>query len=243
MYLGGKCLKHQCRTDRGADAIVPWERPGGACTFRGSPRRFIRLICPLAMALCCATTWANHQTQPEQKQEQKDKELGERLIRKAVTDADEDIMTTIIRLMNEVSRKVEVEFDAGDNTQALQKRIMDQLDEAIKVAAAQRRPQRAMQRPSEGDKRRKQQTRKRPEGTDAGSQGDAQEDSSSKSGEPGTAAGAAGGDASGFDARRAWGHLPPRQRDEVIQGIGEEFLERYRVWVERYYRALQEAKE
>jgi hypothetical protein len=40
--------------------------------------------------------------------------------------------------------------------------------------------------------------------------------------------------------RRSWGHLPQRDREEVIQGIGEACLERYRVWIERYYRALQE---
>jgi hypothetical protein len=44
-----------------------------------------------------------------------------------------------------------------------------------------------------------------------------------------------------IDVRRAWGHLPMREREEIIQGVNEEFLEEYREWVERYYRALQES--
>lgn len=45
------------------------------------------------------------------------------------------------------------------------------------------------------------------------------------------------------ELRRTWGHLPMREREEIIQGIGESFLERYRDWIERYYRALQEAED
>ena len=34
-----------------------------------------------------------------------------------------------------------------------------------------------------------------------------------------------------------------REREEVIQGVSERYLERYRVWIERYYQALQESHE
>ena len=52
---------------------------------------------------------------------------------------------------------------------------------------------------------------------------------------------APGGD---LDARRrAWGHLPMRERDEILQGLSDQYLQRYRVWIERYYKALQEAKD
>jgi hypothetical protein len=59
-------------------------------------------------------------------------------------------------------------------------------------------------------------------------------------------AAAAGGVSAGGELRefrRAWGHLPMREREEIIQGIAESFLERYREWIERYYRALQETEE
>ncbi len=34
-----------------------------------------------------------------------------------------------------------------------------------------------------------------------------------------------------------------REREEIIQGIAESFLERYRDRIERYYRALQETED
>ena len=199
-------------------------------------------MCVVMTAMCCATAWCSDRTQPERETEEK--KLGERLIRKAVADADEDIMTAIIRLMSKASRKLEVEFDSGKETQALQQRVIDRLDEAIKIAASQLRPKQSTQRPTEGDKRRMDRTEKKPGTEGADSQGEAKEDASSKTADSGTATtGAAGADASEYEVRRAWGHLPARQRDEVIQGIGEVFLERYRVWIERYYRALQETEE
>ncbi|MFQ5495803.1 MAG: hypothetical protein ACE5EX_10530, partial [Phycisphaerae bacterium] len=45
------------------------------------------------------------------------------------------------------------------------------------------------------------------------------------------------------ELRRGWGHLPGREREELIQGISERYLDRYREWIERYYRALQEVDE
>jgi hypothetical protein len=196
----------------------------------------------VTLVLLCPIARAQDQAQPEP--EQQEKKLGERLIRRAVADADEDIMSKIIRLMGEASRKLEVEFDAGEETQALQQQITDRLDEAIKVAASQLRPKRSIQKPGEGDKRKMPRERKKPADRGDGSQGEATEDASSLTAQdaPSTA-GAANGDGEKDAARRAWGHLPPRQRDEVIQGIGEIFLERYRAWIERYYRALQETEE
>ena len=45
------------------------------------------------------------------------------------------------------------------------------------------------------------------------------------------------------ETRRSWGLLPQRERDEMIQGSSEGYIERYREWIERYYRALQESGE
>ncbi|MCP4247470.1 MAG: hypothetical protein GY778_10520, partial [bacterium] len=40
--------------------------------------------------------------------------------------------------------------------------------------------------------------------------------------------------------RRGWGNLPARDRDEVLQGIDEDVLEKYRHLIERYFRTLAE---
>jgi hypothetical protein len=208
----------------------------------GRPGRLIRPMCAAAITiLCSATAWGALHPQPEPEPAKEDKKLGERLIRKAVTDANEDVMATIIRLMDTAARKLELEFDAGEETQAVQQQIMDRLDDAIKVAANQRRPMAGQPRPTEGDRRKRP---PRDEQADRESGTASAEDAS----QPAAETDAAGrrtteSDYSEFEARRAWGHLPPREREEVLQGIGEEFLERYREWIERYYRALQEAEE
>ena len=43
--------------------------------------------------------------------------------------------------------------------------------------------------------------------------------------------------------RRGWGNLPQRDRDEVLQGIDEDSLEKYRRQIESYFRALAEDQE
>ena len=168
-------------------------------------------------------------------------DLSGRLIRKATTDSDEDLMDGIVRLMTEAAKKVEMEFDPGPDTQTLQKTIHDKLDEAVKLAASKQRTKR--QTPSaESDRRRmpsaKREPPKRTPPKDAPSRST---ESDPTSDAPAQAASGGPSDRNDLhDPRRGWGQLPQRQREEIIQGAGEGFLERYRTWVERYYRALQE---
>lgn len=174
----------------------------------------------------------------------KDERLGERLIRQAAADSDEDLMDSIIRLMSEAARKLEIEFDAGGQTQTVQSKILDRLDDAIKAAASQRRPRRRTGPPSDADKRRMPKGKRRTSDK-GGRPTDSRMDSSSSS--PSDAEGkpldreSTSGDLR--ELRRTWGHLPMREREEIIQGITESFLERYREWIERYYRALQETED
>jgi hypothetical protein len=171
-------------------------------------------------------------------------ELGERLIREASGEEDEDIMDRIVRLMNLSARRISVEFDVGPQTQEVQTRIMDSLETAIKQAAARRRPKRSRPRDRSADKREMTEGTSRPKGQTEEQTADATAESASDAARPGerpSGESADGGDLR--EARRTWGHLPLRERQEIIQGIGEQFLERYRDWIERYYRALQEIEE
>ena len=175
-------------------------------------------------------------------QTQRGKKLGERLIRQAHGDADEDVMDTILRLMSSAAQRLEIELDAGEETQAVQRQIMDQLDTAIKIAGVRRRVRSRDQEPARGDKRRRHQDDIEPQQKQADSKEAGQRGSSSakRSG----AASRPEGDRSGgrlYESRRTWGQLPRRQREEVIQGITEEYLQRFRAWIERYYQALQES--
>ena len=40
------------------------------------------------------------------------------------------------------------------------------------------------------------------------------------------------------EARRQWGHLPPRDRDEILQAADEDIHDKYREQIERYYELL-----
>ncbi len=170
-------------------------------------------------------------------------ELGKRLLRKAVAESDEDVMATTLRLMGESERKLGIDFDPGDETQQVQSSILDKLNDAIKTAG-KRRMGRGGQASWSSDRRRSEGAAKPQPPPEANRK----------------SSGAGGGDAEGTttptaagetkpvrgdlqETRRSWGLLPQRERDEMIQGSSEGYIERYREWIERYYRALQESGE
>jgi len=199
----------------------------------------------LLVAVMLSAGIANAQVDPKPEDSRgADKKVGKRLIRKAGADADEDLMTNILEMMQDSSRRLEIDFDPGRDTQTVQAGIVEQLDEVIKVAASRRRPRSRSMPSGTSDKRRKPGERsKASDGSDEEtSQGD-QADSGTTDGKPGSQPGAESTRGDLREVRETWGHLPMRDREEVIQGIGETFLERYREWIERYYRALQESDE
>ena len=176
--------------------------------------------------------------------DEREKKMGERLIRKAATDSDEDLMDGIIRMMNDAARRLEIEFDAGDETQEVQQAVLDGLNGAIKAAASQRRLRRRTTQPTEGDKRRMRKSQGGVSDGESQSTGNgADQPSAASTNTRGTGADGKTGRGDLRDLRQSWGHLPMREREEIIQGIGESFIERYREWIERYYRALQETEE
>ncbi len=182
----------------------------------------------------------------QEKPEAEEDKLSDRLTRKAIAQSDEDIMAEILRLMNEASYKLGVEFEAGDKTQALQQQILERVGDAIKAAAANRRKSKNSEsQPAVSDRRKSNQGEDKKNEQKPAKQGEEKTGAASgetKRGGEGVEKGAIS-DGSSYDARRAWGHLPQRERDAVIQGRAEEYLERFRELIERYYRALQEAEE
>lgn len=193
-----------------------------------------------AQALCAPP--GKQEPAPVKTREQSD--LADRLLRKAKSSSEEGVMESALRLMRAASRRIEVEFDAGEVTMAMQAEIVAKLDEAIERAAKQRRPRRRSSSRSNSDKRRMPTASKgeagRKEGSATGQDGS--EPAKSAEGE-GVAEHAEAATGEFAELRRGWGHLPSRERDELIQGIEEQYLERYRNWIERYYRALQEVDE
>ena len=173
-----------------------------------------------------------------------DAALLERLRRESTGQQDQDVMDTIARLMGRSAAQLGERFDPSAETQSTQAQILAKLEEAIQQAAQQRRSQKGQRSASKGDQRRrdkpaKDATHPSQAAGDDGSAAQAAEAAADVA--PPAVAGAPTGPL--HEARRAWGQLPQRDREEIIQGSQEDFLERYRAWIERYYRALQEADE
>ncbi len=211
---------------------------------KAEKKQQIRIMPALGLVFCAAVTAAAQDPPLPPQPEGSDEKLGERLIRKAVTDSDEDLMDTVINLMSDAAHLLEIDFDAGEQTQTVQREILDRLNDAIKVAASQRRPRRQTAPSSASDKRRMSKSKQRKSGSKSTSEsGDGQSTASNTAQTEGGEADRKALTGDLRELRRAWGHLPMREREEIIQGIGESVLERYREWVERYYRALQEAED
>ncbi len=166
-------------------------------------------------------------------------DLAKRLILGGSGDA--DVMSRIVEQMKDVEERLLRRYDPGDETQRIERRIVNELESAI--AAAVRRGKWSTGGGEAGDMRR------RPKKTPADRAGSAERreagpaDESAEGGGEGTSApGEAERSAVGplRELRRGWGHLPARDREEVIQGASEQSLKRYRDWIERYYRALAE---
>jgi len=212
-------------------AVLPMQRP---------------FLTVLNVFFAAAIALAQDPTPPPQPRPKDPDDLGQRLIRKAQTDADEDVMDAIVRLMDESADRLEIRFDPGRPTQEVQDAIVSRLDQAIQMAAAKTcAGKQKTGKAAQGEKRTspaKPTPGKDERGSDRVKQSKPQ-DSSDTAG-PGVPAATPETDGGMLkEERRAWGHLPARERDEVIQGLNEQSLERYRAWIERYYQSLQESEE
>jgi len=170
-------------------------------------------------------------------------DLAAKLIRDTVNQStSEDPMAVLVQSMGEIAHKLQEEFDPGEQTQTQQREVMAKLDEAIKAAAA-RRQAKSQSQPKEGTDKRTMPAARKPqppaEAKKPASDGSAKDSAEKSAGE--AAVEQKGQQTNLSSSRRSWGHLPQRDREELQQGAQEEFLERYRPWVEQYFRTLQES--
>jgi hypothetical protein len=195
-------------------------------------------VCLLASLTLCIIARTLAQSSDNDDREKEKSDLGKRLL-EGSTAQDEDIMAQIIALMDKSHERLRNEFDPGPQTRAVQKQILDRLDDAIDIALRNRSEvsatqaaagdPRKMPQPEEGDKAGGKSAsgaqQSNPEG--AKPTGDIDPPESRRGG-------------AFRESRRGWGHLPPRERDQIIQSIDETFLEPYRELIEEYYKALAE---
>lgn len=190
-----------------------------------------------AMEVSTPPPLARRQTADSEPPTHAEEDLAEKLIRQATGQSDGGVMGQIQRLMERSAKLLTREFDPGPKTQAAQRQIVAKLDDAI--AAAQRNRSRSSSSGQQSsDKRKaKPQAKKRGKQQDGSTAGQGSESTTGGGKADDTRVGA---DQRFKESRRGWGHLPARDRDEVLQGIGETVLEKYRTLIDRYFRALAE---
>lgn len=146
-----------------------------------------------------------------------------------------------LEMMGDASQRLGAQRDPGIRTQRVQEATLKKLDQVI--AEAERRCQAGPGSGSPGQ----------PEKTESGSDGNVRDGRSSSDGQPSNLAhqgGASPGHVKRVDParpieqhRREWGHLPPRLRDELQQGLGEPYSPLYQSLTEAYFRRLAQIGE
>lgn len=173
------------------------------------------------------------QTRPDEPPP-KDEDLARKLIHGA-DDESEGVMGEIMALMDRSADRVGRDFDTGPSTRLVQQSILDKLDEAI--SSARKKKSKSQSTPqSTGEARENQPPSK-------GEQSQPQDAAAQQGEEVGAIKGEAAeaqGSQPPREIRRSWGNLPFRDRDEILQGIDEDSVERFRELIEEYYRALAE---
>lgn len=141
-----------------------------------------------------------------------------------------------VQLMGETATRLKVSRDAGIETQRLQDEIIRKLDMLIQMAEQQQQQQQNRQQQSgqQSEPGEQQQQASQTEPADGEGQGDPDMAQSLPAGQdPSTNPEIAARGA-------AWGNLPDRARDALLQGNADTYSSMYRRWTEAYYRRLAE---
>jgi len=158
--------------------------------------------------------------------------------------ADPDPMKHVVSLMNTAQQRLERAIDPGPETQALQVRIVERLDDAIAAALRQRMTSQPKsvshtderQMPDAPDEHAGRENRDEAQGAPEGSDGKREAASVVEAIDEHTAGPLR-------ETRRGWGHLPQRDREEILQSMNERVLDAYRELADRYYRTLAETED
>ena len=144
--------------------------------------------------------------------------------------------------MTRSRRRLAADADAGPITQEIQKRIVDGMDDLIKLAQKQQPEGKGQPKPGEqpapprpGGNGPQETARAGQKGPNAQPTGQTPADDSAAG--QGTHADA---DTSGplMEGREIWGSLSPRERQAVMEGSGEKMFPKYEKYLKDYYREL-----
>ncbi len=148
-----------------------------------------------------------------------------------------DAFRTAVALMDRSARRLGESRDTGLTTQRMQEEVLRALDTLI--ADAQQRGQQSSASSSSSSSQDQQQGQQQP--GQQSSPRSASGDNPAEAGAPGRQDGALGPEQAADLA--AWGNLPARFRDALVQGASDRFSATYRKLTEEYYRRLAEDPE
>lgn len=147
-----------------------------------------------------------------------------------------DVFKQAVTLMNDAAKRLNDKQDPSVQTQRIQEDVVRKLDQLLAALDKQQDQQQQQQQQQQQDKPQNQPQRKsqqQQQGQQQGPSSDPQEGD-----RPMLQQGKLN---PGIDsARAAWGALPARVREMLMQGSGDRFSSRYKQMTEEYYKRLAE---
>lgn len=156
------------------------------------------------------------------------------LTRKLNDEGEEDDFSRAVTLMGDAAKRLEEGKDPGLQTQRVQEDVLKALDKMISDAQKNQQKQKSKQKqqqPSPSPSQSQKQSKSQPQGAkpspESGMPQVPREDGPGRTRAGNTA---------------AWGDLPARVREALVEGLNDRFSARYRQKTEEYYRRLAEDK-
>jgi hypothetical protein len=164
--------------------------------------------------------------------------LDPEVLRKLTGEEPGDVFESAVAEMSEASDRLAKERDAGDQTQRIQESVLAKLDQVIEAVEQQQQQQQNQSSQPQQQQHGSQQNQAKQQ-----QQASAQQQDQASQSNTGGKAPMGNGQADGrplSELRSEWGNLPPRLRDELLQGINEKFSPIYRELTEDYFRSTAE---
>lgn len=158
------------------------------------------------------------------------------LTRKLNDEGEQDDFSRAVTLMGDAAKRLEEGKDPGLQTQRVQEDVLKALDKMISDAQKNQQKQKSKQKqqqqqpspsPSQSQKQQKSQQQGAKPAPESGVPQVPREDGPGRTRAGNTA---------------AWGDLPARVREALVEGLNDRFSARYRQKTEEYYRRLAEDK-
>lgn len=151
-----------------------------------------------------------------------------------------DAFKQAVTLMGDAAGRLDTRKDAGLETQRIQEEVIRKLDQLLSSLDQQQQQQQQQSKPQPSESQSKSQPRAKPQQNQQQQQSDASS-SDPKEGERPTLK--TGPLKPGLEsARAAWGALPERIREMLMQGTEDRFSSRYKTMTEEYYKRLAEER-